>query len=116
VIELRLIVRLAEVIRSAVIEIGSLRLTTVGRQVKAEQMFEYVISDHFASRVKSIAEAVTALRAQQDRERQWHTETWAKNLRLYDEVDGGRRDIAAQVRAIAEAPARGGLRVIAGDR
>jgi hypothetical protein len=116
VIELRLIVRLAEVIRSAVIEIGSLRLTTFGRQAKAEQMFEYVLSDHFASRVKSIAEAVTALRAQQDRERQWHTETWAKNLRLYDEVDGGRRDIAAQVKAIAETPAKGGLRVIAGDR
>jgi hypothetical protein len=116
VIELRLIVRLAEVIRSAVIEIGSLRLTTDGRQAKAEQMFEYVISDHFVSRVKSIAEAVAALRAQQDRERQWHAETWAKNLRLYDEVDGGRRDIAAQVRAIAEAPTKGGLRVVAGDR
>ncbi|HYN82788.1 MAG TPA: DUF2130 domain-containing protein [Gemmatimonadaceae bacterium] len=116
VIELRLIVRLAEVIRSAVIEIGSLRLTTVGRQAKAQQMFEYVLSDNFASSIKSIAEAITALRAQQSRERQWHTETWAKNLRLYDEVDGGQREIAAQVRAISEAPARGGLRAIAGLR
>lgn len=112
VIELRLIVKLAEVIRSAVVEIGSLRLTTVGRQVKAEQMFEYVLSDHFASRFKSIGEAVTALRAQQEKERQWHSETWAKELRLYDEVDGGRREIAAQVRAISEAPAKARLRVI----
>lgn len=116
VIELRLIVRLAEVIRSAVVEIGSLRLTTVGRHAKAEQMFHYILGDHFLSRFKAIAEAVAALRTQQDRERQWHTETWAKEVRLYDEVDGGRREIAAQVRAIAEAPARAGLRVIAGDR
>ena len=116
VIELRLIVRLAEVIRSAVVEIGSLRLTTVGRQAKAEQMFEYVLGDHFGSRVKSIGEAVTALRGQQDKERQWHAEAWAKELRLYEEVDGGRREIFAQVRAIAEAPAKAGLRIIARDR
>src|SRR5258708_9515811 len=109
-------VKLAEVIRAAVIEIGSLRLTTVGRRAKAEQMFEYVLSDHFASRFKGIAETVTALRAQQDRERQWHSETWAKELRLYDEVDGGRREIAAQVRAISEAPEKGGLPVVAGSR
>lgn len=116
VIELRLIVKLAEVIRSAVVEIGSLRLTTVGRHAKAEQMLEYILSDHFASRFKNIAEAVTALRAQQDKERQWHSETWAKESRLYDEVDGGRRDIAAEVRAISAAPAKDGLRVVAGNQ
>lgn len=116
VIELRLIVKLAEVIRSAVVEIGSLRLTTVGREAKAEQMFKYVLGDHFASRFTGIAEAVTALRAQQESERQWHTETWAKELRLYDEVDSGRREIAAQVRAISEAPAKAALRVIRGNR
>ena len=116
VIELRLIVRLAEVIRSAVVEIGSLRLTTVGRQAKAEQMFDYVLGDHFVSRFKSIAEAVAALRIQQGKERQWHTEAWAKEARLYDEADGGRREIAAQLRAIAEAPAKAGLRVVGGDR
>lgn len=116
VIELRLIVRLAEVIRSAVVEIGLLRLTSVGRQAKAEQIFDYVLGDHFVSRFKGIAEAVVALRTQQDRERQWHAEAWAKEARLYDEVDGGRREIAAQLRAIAEAPAKAGLRVVGGDR
>lgn len=116
VIELRLIVKLAEVIRSAVVEIGSLRLTSVGRHTKAEQMFDYVLGDHFVSRFKSIAEAVVALRTQQDKERQWHSEAWAKEARLYDEVDGGRREIAAQLRAIAEAPAKAGLRVVGGDR
>lgn len=115
VIELRLIVQLAEVIRSAIIEIGSLRLTNVGRQAKAVQMFEYILGDHFVSRFRNIGEAVTALRTQQDRERQWHSEIWAKEARLYDEVDGSRREIGAQVRAIAEAPKNAGLLVIAGN-
>jgi len=114
IIELRLIVRLAEVIRSAVVEIGSLRLTTGGRQAKAEQMFDYVLGDHFVSRFKGIAEAVTALRTQQEKERGWHSEAWAKQTRLYDEVEGGRREIAAQLRAIAEASTKATLRVVGG--
>jgi len=114
VIELRLIVRLAEVIRTAIVEIGSLRLTTLGRQAKAAQMFEYVVSDHFVSRFKGIAEAVVALRSQQDRERQWHAETWAKETRLYDEVESSRREIGAQVRAIAEARTSRDLRIMIG--
>jgi hypothetical protein len=115
VIELRLIVKLAEVIRSAVIEIGSLRLTTVGRQVKATQMFEYILSDHFVSRFKCIGEAVSALRTQQEKERQWHAETWAKQARFYDEVESGRREIGAQIRTISEASVSSNLRIVAGD-
>jgi len=112
VIELRLIVRLAEVIRSAIVEIGGLRVTTVGRQAKAAQMFEYVIGDHFVSRFRGIGEAVAALRQQQDGERKWHSEAWAKEGRLYDEVDDGRREIAAQIRAIAESRTMRELRVV----
>jgi len=97
------------------VEIGSLRLTTVGRQAKAAQMFEYVVGDHFVSRFNGIGEAVAALRAQHDRERQWHAETWAKEGRLCDEVESSRRDIAAQVRAIAEAPGGRDLRIVTGQ-
>ena len=116
VIELRLIVRLAEVIRAAVVEIAALRLTTMGRQEKSAQMLEYVLSDHFASRFRSIGEAVTALRSQQDRERQWHNELWAKERHLYDEVDANRGELWAQVRAIAEAPVKPNLRVLGRER
>jgi len=67
VIDLRLTVRLAEVLRGAVIEIGQLRTSNIGRQAKAEQMFEYVRSDHFVGRFKAVAEAIAALRDQQSR-------------------------------------------------
>jgi hypothetical protein len=105
VIELRLIARLATVIRAAVVEVGSLRLTTTGRHAKAAQMFEYILGDHFASRFLGIAEAVDSLRTQQDREKRWHEEAWAKETRLHDDIESGRREIEAQVRAIAEAQA-----------
>jgi len=114
VIELQLIVRLAEVIRAAIVEIGSMRATTSGRQVKAAQMFDYVRGDHFVSRFRGIGEAVATLRQQQDGERRWHAETWAKETRLYDEVESGRREIAAQMRAIAEARSTSDLRVVPG--
>jgi hypothetical protein len=116
VIDLRLIVRLAEVLRGAVIEIGQLRTSNIGRQAKAEQMFEYVRSDHFVGRFKAVAEAIAALRDQQTKERHWHTDAWAKQTHLYDEMDDGRREISSRIRAIAEAASKTSLRLIEGER
>lgn len=114
IIHLSLTVRLAEVIRGAVVQIGSLRASSDGRQAKADEMFAYIISDQFKGRFQSIAAAVSALREQQGKERQYHNETWSKQTRFFDEIDGGRREIEAQVRAIAEAPTREPLRVVSG--
>lgn len=116
IIHLNLVVRLAEVIRGAVVEIGSMRASTDGTQAKAEEMYAYVLSDHFVGRFRGIGEAVNGLRDQQRKERQWHDEAWAKQSRLFDEADGGRREIQAKLRAIAEAPARQALRVVGGGR
>jgi hypothetical protein len=116
VIDLRLVVKLAEVIRGAVVEIGQLRTSNIGRQAKAEQMFDYVRSDHFAGRFRSVAEAVATLREQQGKERVWHKTSWAKQTRLYDEMDEGRQEISAQIRAITDTKPKLRLRVIAGDR
>lgn len=116
VIDLRLVAKLAEIVRGAVIEIGLLRTSHVGRQAKADQMFEYILSDHFAGRFKGIAEAVASLREQQSKERQWHTDAWAKQAHLYDEMDEGRREIGARIRTISEATAKHGLKVLSGSR
>jgi len=116
VVDLRLVARLAEIIRGAVIEIGQLRTSHVGRQAKADQMFEYILSDHFVGRFKGIAEAVAALREHQGKEREWHTEAWAKQTRLYDEMDEGRREIGARIRTISEATPKHGLKVLTGSR
>lgn len=116
VIDFRLTVKLAEIVREAVTEIGQLRTSHVGRQAKADQMFEYILSDHFVGRFKGVAEAVAALREHQSKERQWHSEAWTKQNRLYDEMDDGRREIGARIRAISEASTKPGLKVVGGSR
>ena len=116
VIDFRLTVKLAEIVREAVTEIGQLRTSHVGRQAKADKMFEYILSDHFVGRFKGVAEAVAALREHQSKERQWHGEAWTKQSRLYDEMDDGRREIAARIRAISDASTKPGLKVVGGSR
>lgn len=116
VIDFRLTVKLAEIVRGAVIEIGQLRTSHVGRQEKAAQMFEYILSDHFVGRFKGVADAIAALREHQSKERQWHSEAWTKQSRLYDEMDEGRREIAAQIRSISETSTKPRLKVVGGSR
>lgn len=116
VIDLRLVVRLAEVVRAAVIEVGQLRTSQVGRSAKADQMFDYVLSDHFVGRFRSIADAVSALREQQGKERQWHAEAWQRQEKHYGELDDCRREIDVRVRGIAEGGSKGRLRVVSRGR
>lgn len=116
VIDLRLVTKLAEIVRSAVVEIGRLRTSHVGRQAKSEQLFEYILSDHFVGRFRPIADAVGALRDQQSKERQWHTGAWTEQTRLYDEIDDGRREIAARIHSISEAGTKERLKVVGGGR
>lgn len=112
VIDLRLTVKLAEIVRGAVTEIGHLRMSHLGHHGKAGQMFEYILSDHFANRFKGMAEAVTGLRDMQKKERQWHSDAWSKQTRLHDEIDAGQREIAARIRVISEARAKPRLKVV----
>lgn len=112
VIELRSTVKLAEILRGAVTEIGHLRLSYVGRHAKADQMFEYIISHQFINRFKGVAEAVTGLRELQTKERQWHSNTWVKQASLYDEVEDRQREIAARIQAIAEIRGKPRLKVV----
>jgi len=57
-------------------------------------------------------EAIGALRDQQTKERQWHTDAWAKESRLYDEIDEGRREVSSRIRAISEASSDKKLQLI----
>lgn len=114
VIELRLTVKLAEIVRGAVIEIGQLRMSHVGRHAKANQIFEYILSSHFTSRFKGVAEAVTHLRELQTKERQWHSNTWTKQTILYDEVEDGQREITARIRGISETGVKASLKIVGG--
>jgi len=115
VIDFRLTVKLAEIMRSAVIEIGQLRTSHVGRQAKADQMFEYILSNHFVSRFKGVAEAVAVLREHQQKEQRWHRESWAKQSHLYNDMEQGQDEINAQIRAISETTLKPRLKVVGGN-
>jgi len=116
VIDLRLVVKLAEVVRAAVVEVGHLRTSQVGRNAKADQMFDYILSDHFVGRFRNIADAVSALREHQTKERQWHAEAWQRQEKHYGELDDSRREIDVRVRGIAEGGSKNRLRVISRGR
>ena len=116
VIDLRLVVRLAEVVRAAVVEVGQLRTSQVGRNAKADQMFDYILSDHFVGRFRGIADAISALREQQAKERQWHAEAWQRQEKHYGELDDSRREIDVRVHGIAEGGSKGRLRVVSRGR
>lgn len=112
VIELRLTVKLAEIVRGAITEIGHLRMSHVGRHAKADQMFEYILSSQFTSRFKGVAEAVTHLRELQTKERQWHSNAWTTQTRLYNEVEDGQREITSRIRDISETGVKERLKVV----
>ncbi len=112
VIDLRLVVRLAEIVRAAVLEIGHLRTSQVGRHNKADQIFDYILSDHFAGRFTGIAEAVSTLREEQTKERQWHADAWEKQEKHFSHIDESRRDIDVRIRGISRAGAKGTLQVV----
>lgn len=112
VIDFRLTVKLAEIVRDAVAEIGQLRTSQVDRQSKADQMFEYILSDDFAGRFKGFAESVVALRENQGKERQWHSEAWTKQSRLYDQIENDLREIASRMHTIFEVQSKPVLKVV----
>jgi hypothetical protein len=114
VVEPMMAVPLAEIIREAVVEIGQMRLSSQGRGAKAQRLFEYILSDEFRGRFRGIAEAVTELRDQQEKERDWHEGAWEKRTDLHDRIETCRREVAAKLKTItsAEERARHGLRVV----
>ncbi len=98
--------------RAAVLEIGHLRTSQVGRHNKADQIFDYILSDHFAGRFTGIAEAVSTLREEQTKERQWHADAWEKQEKHFSHIDESRRDIDVRIRGISRAGAKGTLQVV----
>lgn len=77
-----------------------MRLSNTAREGKAQELFEYVLSDEFVTRFRQIRESVQALREQQHKERDWHENAWQTHSKLYDQIDSRRRDIEERIKAI----------------
>ena len=107
VIEKRIAISLATVIREAVIEISRLKLTDSARDEKSQELFDYIVGDKFVSRFREIAEGVASLRNQQQKERSWHENAWEAESKVHARMDGCHRELGAQIRAIVGGASNG---------
>jgi len=107
VIERRIAISLATVIREAVIEIARLKLTDSARDEKSQELFDYIVGDKFVTRFREIAEGVASLRNQQQKERSWHENAWEAESKVHARMDGCHRELGAQIRAIVGGASNG---------
>ncbi len=100
IVEPRMAVPLAEIMRDGIRAIGLMRVTQAGRTQKGHELWDYISSEKFKTRFLEIADSVESLREQQQKERDWHENAWQGEAKLYDKIDARRREIDAHVRTI----------------
>jgi hypothetical protein len=103
VVEPRLATTLAAVMREGILEIAKLRLTKVGADDKARELFAYVVGNEFQTRFRDMANAVEELQSIQRAERTWHENHWSKQSRLHSQVESRHREVNAKLQLIAKA-------------
>jgi hypothetical protein len=91
---------LAAIMREGIRAVGLMRATQAGRNQKATELWDYISSEKFRTRFLEIAESVESLREQQQKERDWHENAWQAEGKLYEKIDGRRREIDAHLRTI----------------
>ncbi len=74
----RVIVPIATILRSTLLEVSTARLIKQGQQTKAEVVYEYLTGPLFRQRVEAIVEAFTNMQDDLDKERKVITKQWAK--------------------------------------
>lgn len=109
VVEMRVAMALATVIRDGIIEIARLRLSGKFRDEKSQELFEYIVGDKFCTRFREIAEGVYSLREQQQKERTWHENAWQAESKTHERIENRHREVEAQIRAIVRRGSDGKL-------
>ncbi len=108
VVDNRMAVALATVIREGVIEIAKLRLSGKFHDEKSQELFEYIVGDKFCTRFREMAESIASLREQQQKERTWHENAWQAESKIHERIEGRHREVDAQIRAIVRGSSGGG--------
>jgi hypothetical protein len=107
VVEKRVVVALATVIREGIIDIARLRLSGKFRDEKSQELFEYIVGAKFCTRFREIAEGVASLREQQQKERTWHENAWQVEAKIHEQIENRYREVDAQIRAIVREGSNG---------
>lgn len=107
VVDPRMAVYLASIIRDGIKEIALAKMTATGREKKSRELYDYILSDRFVTRFREIAESVDSLREQQRKEKDRHEDVWHEQSTLYDKIDSRRREVDSQIRSIVKAAGNG---------
>jgi hypothetical protein len=119
VVESRMAIALATIIREGIVEIAKLRVSGSSRDGKSQELYEYIVGDKFCTRFRELAEGIDALRMQQANERRWHENTWQSESKLHELIASRHSEVDAQIHAIcrgvstldgARLPARSALK------
>ena len=90
IVEKRVVVALATVIREGIIDIARLLLSKF-RDEESQELFEYIVGDKFCTRFREIAEGVASLREQQQKERTWHENAWQAEAKIHERIKSSSR-------------------------
>ncbi len=82
----RVLVPLATILRSSLLELSTARLISQGQQTKAEMVYQYLTGPRFRQRVEAIVEAFSSMQEDLDKERKAIQKQWAKREQQIDRV------------------------------
>lgn len=80
------ILGVANVLRSAVIQVANTKHTLAGKSEKKEVLWNYLTSTEFKQRIEAILEAFSNMKQDLERERQVYTKLWAKREKQIQQV------------------------------
>jgi len=97
----RVIVPLASVLRSTLLEVCTARLINEGQQTKAEMVYQYLTGPRFRQRIEAIVEAFSSMQDDLDRERKAIMKQWAKRSEQIERVMGATVGMYGDLQGIA---------------
>ncbi|MDC0740887.1 DUF2130 domain-containing protein [Polyangium mundeleinium] len=97
-------VHLARYLREAIVTLAQSRATEPERQRRADRLLQLIQSEEFGEQMHAIAEAVQDLEGLQDKERQDHERTWARQSEYLAVISKNTTRLDGQIAAILHAP------------
>ena len=97
----RVIVPLATILRSSLLEVSATRLISQGQQTKAEMVYQYLTGTRFRQRVEAIVEAFSSMQDDLDKERKAIQKQWAKRDQQIERVMAATAGMYGDLQGIA---------------
>lgn len=111
IVESRMAISLAAIIREGVVAIGKLKLAGTFNAAKSQELYEYIVSDNFCTHFREIADQVNLLRDGQLKEKASHERMWQEESKIHERIQGSHRRVDAQINAIVRSSSSNGKSV-----